>query len=85
MNLFQAIFSVPALPFSRHRGWLVNRRDPQSRWVSVYDVAMNISDSWYGFSQRIPNNALRYRDRNGEHAGHYYRVDDNSDDRNPFG
>ena len=51
---------------------LRNRRDPQSRWITLADVILNVREQWYGFWHRVPPGA-RLRWNGDKVTGHYTR------------
>ena len=93
MSPIQAIFSIPVLPLGRPHGWWSNRRSPNSRWLSPNDVVLNVTDSWHGFSNRLPENAWLQRDRQNNYNGSAYQQQQRRENstnnsihsNNPFG
>lgn len=49
--------------------YYVNRRDPGSGIVLLGDLLENVKESWWGFSRRIPQDAVLMRDRHDDYNG----------------
>jgi hypothetical protein len=55
-------------------GLFTNRRRPESRWISVYDIWLNIKERVYSFSHGVPEGSgIRWNSK-GKIVGHYSRA-----------
>jgi len=70
----RALFSIPIFPLGRTsgRGIFVNRRNPQSHWISPNDVKLNVVDWFYAFANRTPPDAFVRRDEDNAYRGSSY-------------
>jgi hypothetical protein len=66
------LMSIPFLPAARNSKWLRNRRDPQSRIMSLKDIERNLGDSYREFTGRLPTGAYHTRDATGSYQGAVY-------------
>lgn len=67
MNQF--LMAIPILP-TFIGGWFTNRRKAASWLCSPRDVALNVSDSWFCFINRVDRrNVLVARDRDARFVG----------------
>ena len=85
MNLLHAVLSIPVLPMARRHGWWSNRRAHDAWWLSPRDVALNVSDSWHGFTNRLPQVSWMHRDQQNGYAGSAYQVEQRNQNNDPFG
>ncbi len=51
---------------------LSNRRNPESSWVSFYDIGLNIYEKLFGWWHRVPKGSTLYW-RDGKIVGHSTR------------
>jgi hypothetical protein len=76
-ELIRLLSAIPIIPFaSESNNWLRNRRKGSKGFASVLDVINNVSDSYYGFTRRIPNGAGMVRDRDNRFNSSFYQLND---------
>jgi hypothetical protein len=72
MNPFRILGAIPILPAVG--GWFTNRRNPRWRMCAPADVAVNASDTFYRWINRVPGGSIVLRDRGGRYAGSAKRL-----------
>lgn len=76
-EIIRFLSAIPVIPFANENNkWLRNRRRGNKGFASLLDVVNNVSDSYYGFTRRIPNGAGVVRDHENRFNSSFYPLND---------